>query len=156
MCHLSRSRSTTLLKRMSLSRLWSQCRQGKTHKKLNQCRRTTTTTSESKKTMRRKKKRATRLKVNMMKTTFLGAMPRRMRCSMMPMRSKLLKMKPQSPLPLRDLLNCINITTPPEFRIKRIQRPGREEYKAIVEILSRPNVPSRHKDQHSGPLTRMQ
>ncbi len=27
---------------------------------------------------------------------------------------------------LRDLLNRINITTPPEFRIKRIPRPGRE------------------------------
>jgi hypothetical protein len=41
---------------------------------------------------------------------------------------------------LRDLLNHINITTPPEFRMKRILRPGREEYKAIVEILSGPNV----------------
>jgi hypothetical protein len=46
---------------------------------------------------------------------------------------------------LRDLLNHINITTPPEFRMKRILRPGREEYKAIVEILSGPNVISRHK-----------
>jgi hypothetical protein len=46
---------------------------------------------------------------------------------------------------LRDLLNRINITTPPEFRIKRIPRLGREEYKAIVEILSGPNVLSRHK-----------
>jgi hypothetical protein len=42
-------------------------------------------------------------------------------------------------------LNHINITTPPEFRIKRIPRPGREEYKAIVEIISEPNVLSRHK-----------
>jgi hypothetical protein len=25
---------------------------------------------------------------------------------------------------LRDLLNCINIATPPEFRIKRILCPG--------------------------------
>jgi hypothetical protein len=41
---------------------------------------------------------------------------------------------------LRDLLNRINITTPPEFRIKRISRLGREEYKAIVEIISGPNV----------------
>jgi hypothetical protein len=41
---------------------------------------------------------------------------------------------------LRDLLNSINITTPPEFRIKRILRPGREEYKAIVEIISGSNV----------------
>jgi hypothetical protein len=46
---------------------------------------------------------------------------------------------------LRDLLKHINITTPPKFRIKRIPRPGREEYKAIVEIISGPNVLSRHK-----------
>jgi hypothetical protein len=49
----------------------------------------------------------------------------------------------EAPIPtgrLRDLLNHINITTPPELRIKRILRPGREGYKAIVEILSRPNV----------------
>jgi hypothetical protein len=54
----------------------------------------------------------------------------------------------EAPIPtsrLRDLLNRINITTLPEFRIKRIPRPGREEYKAIVEILSRPNVLSWHK-----------
>jgi hypothetical protein len=54
----------------------------------------------------------------------------------------------EAPIPtgrLRDLLKHINITTPPEFRIKRILRPGREEYKAIVEIISRPNVLSRHK-----------
>jgi hypothetical protein len=46
---------------------------------------------------------------------------------------------------LKDLLNRINTTTLPEFRIKRIPRPGREEYKAIVEILSGPNVLSWHK-----------
>jgi hypothetical protein len=46
---------------------------------------------------------------------------------------------------LRDLLNHINIITPPEFRIKRIPCPGREEYKAIVEIIGGPNVLSRHK-----------
>jgi hypothetical protein len=46
---------------------------------------------------------------------------------------------------LRDLLNHINITTPPEFRIKRISHLGREEYKAIMEIISGPNVLSRHK-----------
>jgi hypothetical protein len=54
----------------------------------------------------------------------------------------------EAPIPtgrLRDLLNRINITTPPEFRIKRIPCPGREEYKAIVEILSEPNVLSQHK-----------
>jgi hypothetical protein len=69
---------------------------------------------------------ATRLKVKKMKTTLLGAMPRKCR-------------------KLRDLLKHINITTPLEFRIKRILRPGREEYKAIVEIISGPNVLSRHK-----------
>jgi hypothetical protein len=46
---------------------------------------------------------------------------------------------------LRDLLNRINITTLPEFRIKRVPCPGREEYKAIMEIISGPNVPSCHK-----------
>jgi hypothetical protein len=54
----------------------------------------------------------------------------------------------EAPIPtgrLRDLPNNINITTPPEFRIKRILRPSREEYKAIVEILSGPNVLNRHK-----------
>jgi hypothetical protein len=47
-------------------------------------------------------------------------------------------------------LKHINITTPPEFRIKRIPHPGREEYKAIVEIISGPNVLS----QHNGPAFR--
>jgi hypothetical protein len=54
----------------------------------------------------------------------------------------------EAPIPtgrLRDLLKHINITTPPEFRIKRILRPGWEEYKAIVEIISGPNVLCRHK-----------
>jgi hypothetical protein len=54
----------------------------------------------------------------------------------------------ETPIPagrLRDFLNHINITTPPEFRIKRILCPGWEEYKAIMEILSGPNVLSRHK-----------
>jgi hypothetical protein len=46
---------------------------------------------------------------------------------------------------LRDLLNHIKITTPPEFRIKRILCLGREEYKAIVEIINGPKVLSRHK-----------
>jgi hypothetical protein len=41
---------------------------------------------------------------------------------------------------LRDLVNHINISTPPEFRIKRIPCPSREEYKAIVEIISGLNV----------------
>ncbi len=43
---------------------------------------------------------------------------------------------------LRDLLNRINITTPLEFRIKRIPRPGREEYKAIMQIISGPAQPT--------------
>jgi hypothetical protein len=54
----------------------------------------------------------------------------------------------EAPIPtsrLRDLQNRIDIITPPEFRIKRVPRSGREEYKAIVEILSGPNVLSRHK-----------
>jgi hypothetical protein len=54
----------------------------------------------------------------------------------------------EAPIPtgrLRDLLQHINITTPLKFRIKRILRPGREECKAIVEIISGPNVLSRHK-----------
>jgi hypothetical protein len=54
----------------------------------------------------------------------------------------------EAPIPtgrLRDLLNRINITTPLEFKMKRILRPGREEYKAIVEIINGPNVLSHHK-----------
>jgi hypothetical protein len=46
----------------------------------------TTMTSGKKKTMRKKKKMATRLKAKKMKTAFLGATPRRMRRSTMPMR----------------------------------------------------------------------
>jgi hypothetical protein len=57
---------------------------------------------------------------------------------------------------LRDLLNRINITTPLEFRIKRISRPGREEYKAIMDIISGPTCSAITRVQPSGPLTRMQ
>jgi hypothetical protein len=46
---------------------------------------------------------------------------------------------------LRELLNQLNITTHPEFRIKRVPCPRWEEYKAIVEIFSGPNVLNRHK-----------
>jgi hypothetical protein len=46
---------------------------------------------------------------------------------------------------LRDFLNRHDITTLPEFRIKRVQRPRQEEYKAIVEMFNGPNVASRHK-----------
>jgi hypothetical protein len=55
-------------------------------------------TSKRKKTMRKKKKVATRLKAKQMKTTLLGATPRRTRHSTMLTRSKLLEMKPRSPL----------------------------------------------------------
>jgi hypothetical protein len=54
----------------------------------------------------------------------------------------------EAPIPtsrMRDLLNHINITTQLEFRIKRVSRPRQEEYKAIVEIFSGPNVLSHHK-----------
>ncbi len=54
----------------------------------------------------------------------------------------------EAPIPtgrLRDLLNHINITTPPEFRIKRVSCPRREEYKAIMEIFNGPSVISQHK-----------
>jgi hypothetical protein len=56
--------------------------------------------------------------------------------------------KNEAPIPtgrLRDLLNHLNITTPPEFRIKRVPHPRWEEYKSIVEIFSGPNVLSHHK-----------
>jgi hypothetical protein len=43
------------------------------------------------------------------------------------------------------LLKLINITTPLEFRMKRVPRPAREEFKAIVEIISGPNVLRCHK-----------
>jgi hypothetical protein len=42
-------------------------------------------------------------------------------------------------------LNSIDITTLPEFRNKRVPRPGREEYKTIVEILNGLNVINHHK-----------
>jgi hypothetical protein len=46
---------------------------------------------------------------------------------------------------LRDLLNSINITTPPELKIMRVSCPGQEENKAIMEIFSGPNVLSHNK-----------
>jgi hypothetical protein len=49
-------------------------------------------------TRKKKKKREIRLKAKKIKTTLLGATPRRTRCSTMPMRLKLLEMKPRSPL----------------------------------------------------------
>jgi hypothetical protein len=56
--------------------------------------------------------------------------------------------KNEAPIPtgrLRDLLNHINITTQPEFRIKRVLHPGQEECKTIMDIFSRPNVLRCHK-----------
>jgi hypothetical protein len=53
----------------------------------------------------------------------------------------------EAPIPtsrLRDLLNRIDITTLLEFRIKRVPHLGREEYMAIIEVLSRPNVLNCH------------
>jgi hypothetical protein len=53
----------------------------------------------------------------------------------------------EAPIPtgrLRDLLRHIGITTAPVFRIKRIPRPGREEFRAVVEMFNGPNVISRH------------
>jgi hypothetical protein len=53
----------------------------------------------------------------------------------------------EAPIPtdrLRNLLGHIGITTAPEFRIKKVPRPGREEFRAIVEVFNGPNVVSRH------------
>jgi hypothetical protein len=53
----------------------------------------------------------------------------------------------EAPIPtgrLRDLLNRIDITSPLEFRIKRVLRTGWEEYKAIVEIFNGSIVISSH------------
>jgi hypothetical protein len=58
----------------------------------------------------------------------------------------------EAPIPtgrLKDLLQHINITTPPEFIIKRIPRPGREEYKVIVEIISGLSYPIPRKRERS-------
>jgi hypothetical protein len=45
---------------------------------------------------------------------------------------------------LQDLLGHIGITTTPEFRIKRVPRPEREEFRAPVEVFNRPDMISRH------------
>jgi hypothetical protein len=73
-------------------------------------------------------------------------MPKQKKCTATLMRSRPFGDEALIPTSkLRDLLNRIDITTPPEFMIKRVSCPGREEYKAIVEILSGPNVLSYHK-----------
>jgi hypothetical protein len=128
-------------------RLWSRYRQEKTRKKLNSYRRTTTTTMiMGRKKTTRKKKRTTRLKVKMMKTTLPWVTPRSNEtfCDV----DEIKTARNEAPIRtgrLRDLPNHLNITTQLEFRIKRVSRHGREEYKAIMEIFSRPNVLSRHK-----------
>jgi hypothetical protein len=103
MCHLRQIHSptplSTFLRGRTPLRLWSQYRQEKTRKKFNSYRRMMTMTIRRKKTMRRKKKKTeTRLKVKKMKTTLLEATLKRMRRSTVPMRSRLLEMKPRSPL----------------------------------------------------------
>jgi hypothetical protein len=46
---------------------------------------------------------------------------------------------------LRALLEYLGITTAPKYRIKEVPRPGRVEFKAIVEILFGSRVLCRHK-----------
>ena len=53
----------------------------------------------------------------------------------------------EAPIPtgrLRALLGHLGITSAPRYRIKGVPRPGRVEYKAIVEIFQGPKVVSRH------------
>jgi hypothetical protein len=72
----------------------------------------------------RKKRRATRLKAKKMKTTLHGATPKD---EMFHNTDEIKTFGAEAPIPtgrLRDLLNRINITTLPEFRIKRIPRPS--------------------------------
>jgi hypothetical protein len=64
----------------------------------------------------------------------------------------------EAPIPtgrLRDLLNHLNITTHPEFKIKRVPRPRWEEYNAIMEIFSL-MCSAVTRVQLSEPRTRMQ
>jgi hypothetical protein len=65
----------------------------------------------------------------------------------------------EAPIPtsrLRDLLNCINITTPPEFRIKRIpplaEKSTRQSWRSSTDLLCSPDT----RVQPSGPVTWMQ
>jgi hypothetical protein len=95
--------------------------------------------------MRKTKKRATRLKMKKMKTTPWCNVEKDETFHDV---DEIKTFRHEALIPigrLRDLLNRISITTPPEFRIKRIPHTGREEYKAIVEIISRPNVLNHHK-----------
>jgi hypothetical protein len=46
---------------------------------------------------------------------------------------------------LRALLEHLGITTAPQYRIKEVPRPGRVEFKAIVEIFFGSRILCRHK-----------
>jgi hypothetical protein len=49
----------------------------------------------------------------------------------------------EAPIPigrLCALLRHLGITSAPRYRIKGVPRPGRVEFKAVVEIFSRPRV----------------
>jgi hypothetical protein len=46
---------------------------------------------------------------------------------------------------LRVLLEHLGISTAPRYRIKEVPRPGRVEFKAIVEIFFRSRILCRHK-----------
>jgi hypothetical protein len=53
----------------------------------------------------------------------------------------------EAPIPtgrLHALLGCLGITSAPRYRIKGVPHPGRVEFKAVVEIFSRPRVLYRH------------
>jgi hypothetical protein len=56
---------------------------------------------------------------------------------------------------LRDLLNHINITTPPEFRIKRIPRPAEKSTRQSWRSSADPMYSADIRVQSPGPLTRM-
>jgi hypothetical protein len=43
------------------------------------------------------------------------------------------------------LLEHLGITTAPRYRIKEVPRPGRVEFKAVIEIFFRSRVLCRHK-----------
>jgi hypothetical protein len=109
------------LRRRTPSRSWSRYLQEMTHKKLNSCRRMTTTTM----TMRMEKKKGdeaededdedyTPLNDFEKDKIYHNA-------------NEIKTARNESPIPtgrLRDLLNRIDMTTPPEFKIMRFPRPG--------------------------------
>jgi hypothetical protein len=105
----------------------------------------------------KEEERATRLKVKMMKNILLGATPRRTRRSTMPTRSKLLQMKPRSPL--ADWGICWTASTSPLH-----QSSESREFCALAEKSIRkswrsstdPMCPVDPRDQPSGPLVKMQ